>query len=59
MLAQLTLCASHKTRTVENMKGGEIDLLREETEQINGLVNEFNVKGDRYFGNDEAAHLWG
>jgi hypothetical protein len=34
-------------------------LTSEEASEITAAVNSFDVKGDRYFGDDKALHLWG
>lgn len=52
--------ASHKTRTLENLAGGSVELEPEEKAEIDKLVEEFEVKGDRYGGQDpKTLHLWG
>ncbi len=55
-----SLFLSHETRTLENLAGGNVELTAEEKTEIQALVNEFEVKGDRYAGQDaKALHLWG
>ena len=50
----------HKARTLENLSGGNVQLTSEEKAEIDQVVDEFEVKGDRYGGQDpKAIHLWG
>ena len=50
----------HKTRTLENLTGGNVQLTLEEKAEIDQVVNDFEAKGDRYGGQDpKAIHLWG
>lgn len=51
--------SSHKKRTLENSGGGDVVLTEQDLTEINDAISNFEVKGDRYFGNPEAAHLWG
>lgn len=50
---------STKKRTLENLAGGEVVLTEAELAEIAGIQEKYPVQGDRYFGNDEAAGLWG
>ena len=34
-------------------------LTEEDLKEVTALLQEHEVKGDRYWGNDHAAHLWG
>ncbi|KAJ4475706.1 aldo/keto reductase [Lentinula aciculospora] len=45
--------------TLENLKAGEIELTPEESKAIEEVITANPVVGDRYFGSDEQAHLWG
>jgi len=52
--------SSNKKRTIENLAGGDIELTEEEKEQITKIVEEYEVKGDRYGGQDpKQIMLWG
>jgi len=51
--------SSHKSRTLENLAAGDVVLTEQDIKDINDTIAAHTVKGDRYFGNDEAAHLWG
>ncbi|KZT71736.1 Aldo/keto reductase [Daedalea quercina L-15889] len=51
--------SSKKERTLENLAGGDVQLTEADLAEINGIIAKYEVKGDRYFGNPEAAHLWG
>jgi pyridoxine 4-dehydrogenase len=47
------------TRTLENLRAGDIVLSADEVKTINEAVESHEVRGDRYFGQtDEEAHLW-
>lgn len=51
---------SNAKRTLENLQGGGIKLTPEEKEEIQGIIDKFEVKGDRYNGQDNSVlHLWG
>ena len=50
---------SKKERTLENLAGGDVQLTETDVAEINEVLARHEVKGDRYFGNAEAAHLWG
>ena len=40
--------------------GGDVELTEAEKAEIWKLIDEFEVKGDRYYGMDpKAMHLWG
>ncbi|EPT06152.1 hypothetical protein FOMPIDRAFT_1021199 [Fomitopsis schrenkii] len=51
--------SSKKERTLENLAGGDVELTAADLAEINDVIAKHEVKGDRYFGNPEAAHLWG
>ncbi|KAH9951869.1 aldo/keto reductase [Amylocystis lapponica] len=51
--------SSNKKRTLENIAAGDIVLTEEEKAEVFALMEKYSIKGDRYFGNDAAAHLWG
>ncbi|CCM02342.1 uncharacterized protein FIBRA_04436 [Fibroporia radiculosa] len=51
--------SSHKTRTLENLAGGDVELTETDRAEILNIISTYEVKGDRYFGNPQAAHLWG
>jgi pyridoxine 4-dehydrogenase len=46
-------------RTFENYKAAEVHLSTEEIAELDNLVEGFEAKGDRYFGDNEAVFLWG
>ena len=48
-----------KERTLENIEAGDVELTAADVAEINEVIAKHEVKGDRYFGNPEAAHLWG
>lgn len=54
----LTIPSSKKSRVLENLAAGSVDLTKEEFNEINQLVENLNVHGLRY---NQAAegHLWG
>ena len=47
------------SRTLENLQAGDIKLSDEVLAEVNKIVETFEIRGDRYHGNDEQAHLWG
>ncbi|KZT71694.1 Aldo/keto reductase [Daedalea quercina L-15889] len=51
--------SSKKERTLENLAGGDVELTEADLAEINSIIAKHEVKGDRYFGNPETAHLWG
>ncbi|KAI0724067.1 aldo/keto reductase [Fomitopsis betulina] len=51
--------SSKKERTLENLASGDIELTAADLAEINGVIAKHEIKGDRYFGNADAAHLWG
>jgi len=51
--------SSHKKRTLENLAGGNVLLSEQDMAEINDAISKHEVKGDRYFGKPEMAHLWG
>ena len=47
-------------RTVQNTYAGDMELTKSELDEIWGIIDGFEVKGDRYFGADpKAMFLWG
>ena len=51
---------SNVKRTLENVQGGDIKLSQEEQTEIQNIIDKFEVKGDRYGGQDpKVLHLWG
>jgi len=50
---------SNKRRTLENVAAGDIVLTDADKAEIANVLSTHEVKGDRYFGNDDAAGLWG
>lgn len=54
----LTTSSSKKSRVLENLAAGSVNLTKEEFEEINQLVEGLNVRGLRY---NQAAEggLWG
>lgn len=58
--SQTDLLASNAARVIENTRAGDIKLTEEESSQAWDIINNYEVKGDRYFGADpKAMHLWG
>jgi pyridoxine 4-dehydrogenase len=53
------LICSHAKRTIENTSATDIELTEAEKAEVWKLIDEFEVKGDRYYGSDAGAHLWG
>ncbi|KAI0733041.1 aldo/keto reductase [Fomitopsis betulina] len=51
--------SSKKERTLENLAGGDVALSAADISEINEALVKHEVKGDRYFGGPEVAHLWG
>ncbi|KAF6749800.1 aldo/keto reductase [Ephemerocybe angulata] len=52
--------SSKASRTLENLEAGDIKLSAKDFEEITKFIDDFEVKGDRYFGQDDKeAHLWG
>ncbi|KAF9821375.1 hypothetical protein IEO21_00621 [Rhodonia placenta] len=51
--------SSSKKRTLENSAAGDIVLTDADKAEIDKILSSHQVKGDRYFGNDAGAHLWG
>jgi len=51
--------SSQYKRTLENLGASDIKLSAEELTEIHEIQVNHEVKGDRYFGNDKAAMLWG
>ncbi|KZT11238.1 aldo/keto reductase [Laetiporus sulphureus 93-53] len=51
--------SSIKKRTLENLAAADIVLTEADKVEIAKVMAEHHVKGDRYFGNDAAAMLWG
>lgn len=51
------LCnARHAKRTLENCAGGDIELTREEIEEVNKVIQSVGVEGGRY--NAATPDLW-
>lgn len=46
-------------RTVENLAANDVELNEEDLTTVSKFLETHAVVGDRYFGNDAAAHLWG
>jgi pyridoxine 4-dehydrogenase len=45
---------------LENLASGDIKLSAEELREIDDVINNHEVKGDRYYGlSDEQMNLWG
>ncbi|EKM55536.1 uncharacterized protein PHACADRAFT_184323 [Phanerochaete carnosa HHB-10118-sp] len=51
--------SSHVKRTLENTYSADAELTKEELDAIWEIINSYEVKGDRYFGAEQAMHLWG
>ncbi|KIK58186.1 hypothetical protein GYMLUDRAFT_45391 [Collybiopsis luxurians FD-317 M1] len=51
--------SSKASRTLENLQAGDIEFTTEESKTIEGVLAANPVVGDRYWGSDEKAHLWG
>ncbi|KAI0723565.1 aldo/keto reductase [Earliella scabrosa] len=51
--------SSRKERTLENLAGADVELSQADLDEIAQIQATNPVHGDRYFGNDEAAKLWG
>ncbi|EAU87803.1 aldo/keto reductase [Coprinopsis cinerea okayama7 len=52
--------SSKSSRTLENLKAGDIQLSDADLDEINKVIATHQVKGDRYFGqSEEESHLWG
>jgi len=51
--------SSQCKRTLENLGASDIKLSAEELKEIHEILVNHEVKGDRYFGDDKAAMLWG
>lgn len=50
----------NKTRTLENLAGGDVDLSSQDLAEINQVLTTHKFKGDRYYGlSDKDMHLWG
>lgn len=62
----LSLCQStgfiyfcrRKSRNLENLAAADIVLTAQDMKEVNEIIATHSVKGDRYFGNDEAAGIW-
>ena len=44
---------------MENLAAGDVQLTEADIAEINEAIAKHEVKGDRYFGNPQVAHLWG
>lgn len=54
------MMSSNAKRTLENVQGSDVKLTPEEKTEIQDIINKFEVKGDRYTGQDsKVLHLWG
>ncbi|KAF5325869.1 hypothetical protein D9611_000977 [Ephemerocybe angulata] len=51
--------SSKASRALENLEAGDIKLSDKDFAETTRIIDEFEVKGDRYYGDDKAAHLWG
>jgi len=51
--------SSQAQRTLENLAAANIQLSAEELKEIDRIMANHEVKGDRYYGNDQAVLLWG
>ncbi|KAJ3728507.1 aldo/keto reductase [Lentinula raphanica] len=51
--------SSKSSRTLENLKAGSIELTPEESKAIHEVITANPTIGDRYYGSDEKAFLWG
>jgi pyridoxine 4-dehydrogenase len=54
----VTICRQAK-RTLENVSAGNIELSAEDLKEIDEILAIYEVKGDRYYGDDKAMMLWG
>jgi len=50
---------SQSKRTLENLGASDAKISAEELKEIHEILVNHEVKGDRYFGDDKAAMLWG
>jgi pyridoxine 4-dehydrogenase len=51
--------SSKASRTLENLKGGDVVFSEEELKEINEAIGKHKITGDRYFGGTDAdMHLW-
>lgn len=46
-------------RHVQNVLACDIEVTPKESAEIWEVINGFEVKGDRYFGDDKAMRVWG
>ncbi|GJE90855.1 aldo/keto reductase [Phanerochaete sordida] len=52
--------SSNAKRTLENTYSADTKLTKDELDAIWGIINSYEVKGDRYYGADpKVMHLWG
>ena len=50
----------NKTRTIENLAGGDVDLTAEEVAEINNILEAYPVKGGRFVREaEDDAQTWG
>jgi len=49
--------SSNKERTLENLSGGKVVLSAQDQADIKELMESHTIAGDRYYGDDHAAHL--
>ena len=47
-------------RTIQNSYAADVELTQAELGEIWGIIDGYEVQGDRYFGGDpKTMHLWG
>ncbi|KIK56439.1 hypothetical protein GYMLUDRAFT_1016317 [Collybiopsis luxurians FD-317 M1] len=51
--------SSKATRTLENLKGGDVELTKEELAGVEQILAAHPVAGERYLGKDVELYLWG
>ncbi|KIK56338.1 hypothetical protein GYMLUDRAFT_204781 [Collybiopsis luxurians FD-317 M1] len=51
--------SSKATRTLENLKGGSVELTGEELARVDQFLLSNPVAGERYFGKEVDVYLWG
>lgn len=50
---------SRKEQTLENLRGGEITLSKQDMDEFAQVLDANPAQGDRYFGDAVDLHLWG
>ncbi|TFK29154.1 aldo/keto reductase [Coprinopsis marcescibilis] len=51
--------SSKASRTLENLRAGDVQLSGKDLDEINAVIERNEIKGDRYSGqSEEEAHLW-